>query len=175
MAQILGPSTDSPLDRLVVAGADRALQLMLWQGRFANPEMAVQITPADIKGLDDCADYLKITPAVRIWRPGGLPAIPPSPAMGKRQATSGREAIPFKDYVVVQMVEAGTENAFKPIENNERDFDRSQSAAGIRALREQIPALVGAVRSAVASGTFSESEILELCEAASKLAKAGAV
>lgn len=158
---------ENSFDSLVSAGASRALQLLLWKNRFDNPELSAQITAPDIKGLDDCADYLKITPDVRIWRPGGLPAI------AATSKTPGRAFIPYKDYVMVQMVEKGTENSFKPVENNETDFDRSQAAAAVRALREQIPVLAAAVKSAVAGGTFSESEIIELCEAATKLARAG--
>jgi hypothetical protein len=163
---------DNALNDLVKGGTEPALILALWQQRMVNPELNFKITPKDIKGLYDCTEYLKITPAVRIFRPGGLPAVEARPAVGRHPATAGRPAIPYADYVMVQLVAHGTTDAFKPVENNEADFDASEKMNKVRRLKETVPQLASIVRSGVARGQYSESEITELCEAATMLARA---
>ena len=169
---MLDEASNNALNELVKGGADPALQLVIWKARMKNPELAMVIKPEDIKGYYDCTEYLKVKPALRIFRPGGLPAIPPSAALGNRSATAGRPEIPFADYVVVQLVNDGTTDAFKPIENNQQDFDLQEKMNRIRAIRESIPELASIVKAGVARGQFSESEIADLCDAAITLARA---
>lgn len=163
---------DNILNELVKGGASIALMMALWKNRMANPELNLHITPEDIKGLVDCTEFHKITPALRIFRPGGQPAVEPRAAIGKHPATSGMPAVPYKDYVIVQLGAEGTTDAFKPIENNENDFNESERMNKIRRLKESVPQLASVVRGGVARGQFSESEITELCEAATLLARA---
>ena len=51
--------SDNPLDRLVASDPKRAIAMLLWKNRHANPELNVQITEQDIKGFDDCVEDRK--------------------------------------------------------------------------------------------------------------------
>lgn len=129
-----------PLDQLA-ADPKRVLALILWQRRLANPDMFIQINPKDLEGFDACVNYLEVKPDVLIRRPAGVPAQDAIPAVGKRRAVPARAAIPPRPYVVVTLVEEGTENVIRPVENNEADFNRAGEEAKIRHARDQAPEL----------------------------------
>jgi hypothetical protein len=130
-----------------------ALAMLLWQQRIANPEMSIEITPADIDSLRACAEYLSVTPAVRIFRPV---------QMAEKTLRPG---------FYVQLVDEATGSTFKPIESDEKELDRSQAAAKWRSAKESIPELVRTVKSAMARGETSDYVINELCDAAMLVAQ----
>lgn len=160
------------LDALVAAGPDRVAQLLLWKQRIQNPELAVTITPEDITGFAQCTQYLDIKPALLIWRRPGVEAKPGIPATANRRAVPPTPGMPPAPFVTVRLVVQGTHDGFKPIENNESDYDASQAANKVRQLRQDIPQLAGAVRAMIASGDYSTSVLNDFVDGAVALAKA---
>jgi hypothetical protein len=153
------------LDALVAGNAISAIALMLWKQRFVEPDMYVQITEADCRGFAECCEYLKVTPAVLIRRPGGVPAQEGIPASAGRRAVAAREAIQPKPYVVVTLVEEGTENAIRPVENNQADFDKSKDQAAVRKARDQAQGLADALITQGRTGEYSLSIIEDAAQA----------
>lgn len=159
-----------PLDKFAEGPLADVIAMLFWKARMQNPEMTVTVNESDIKGLADCAEFLEVTPKVMVYRAPGTPAVPEVPATRNSPARPARPAGPPRDFVVVQLVDQDG-NVFKPIENNERDFDKSQVAERLRRIREQAPGMAGMVRGMMQSGTFSNSELGDLCEAFEFLAK----
>lgn len=166
------PTDVDPLDALVDAGPYRAAQLLLWKQRIQNPELSVQITAEDIKGFADCTKYLDIKPALLIWRRPGVEPQPGMPATGKRRAVAPTPGMPPAPFVTVRLVVQGTHDGFRPIENNETDYDAAAMAVKIRQLRQDIPQLANAVRGMIASGDYSTALLNEFVEGAVTLARA---
>lgn len=161
-----------PLDALVAAGPERVLQLLLWKARHRQPDLYVQITPEDIKGLDDCVRYLKAKVEARIHRPEGLTAQDAVPASHNRRGVPGREATPPRNYVMVTLVEQGTKNAIRPVENNEEDYDVAADAAALRKARDQAPYLARRLVEQATSGETSLSDTQDAADALLILARA---
>lgn len=161
-----------PLDKFAEGPLEPVLAMLLWKGRMQNPELTVTVTQRDIEGLEACAGYLKISPKAVVYRAPGTPAVEAVPAMRGHPARPARPAGPPRDFVVVQLVDQNGD-VFKPIENNEGDFDRSQTQDKVRRIREQAPQMAGMVRGMMQSGTFSNSELGDLCDAFEFLAKHG--
>lgn len=156
--------TYDPLDIFAKGGLAEVVMMLFWRQRFDNPGFTVEVHPEDLKGFADCTAYLKVRPQIRVYRPGGVPAKAAIPATGNRRAVPGREAIPPKNYVVVQMVDEKGD-AFVPIENNQDAFDRAEQAKQVQRTREGAKALAAQLESDVASQTFSASTIREAAAA----------
>lgn len=166
------PRSTDPLDILAEGDPKRVIQLMLWKGRMANPDMLIKITPEDIKALDDCTNYLGVQPEAKIWRPQGRPAHDGAPARHGGQAIAPFPGDPPRNYVAVALVSAGTEDVFRPIENNEVDYDQADRLAKLKRMRENVPQLTATILAMAARQDFSNELITELCETARALAKA---
>lgn len=161
-----------PLDKFAEGPLGPVLAMLLWKQRMQNPELTVTVNEADLQGLEACAEYLKITPKAVVYRAPGRPAVEAVPATRGQPARPAIPAGPPRDFVVVQLVDQNGD-VFRPIENNEGDFGRSQTQDRIRRIREQAPGMAGMVRGMMQSGTFSNSELGDLCEAFEFLAKHG--
>lgn len=148
-----------------------ALMMVFWKARHANPEFTITVDSADLKGFQDCIQYLEVTPTIRVYRPQGLPAQEAVPATGKRRAVPGRPAKPPADYVVVQMVDKDG-NSIKAVENNDADYERAGEAAKLRTIRDSAPGLAAQLEADVRSNTLSTSTILEAAAALKVLARA---
>ena len=166
------PTKPDPLDALVAAGPERALQLLLWKARHREPDMYVQITPEDIQGLEDCARFLKVKFEARIHRPEGLAAQEAVPASHGRRGVPGRDATPPRNYVVVTLVEKGTGNAIRPVENNETDYDTARDQAAVRKARDQAPDLARRLIEQGNTGDVSLSDHQDAADALLILARA---
>ena len=162
-----------PLDQLAEGDPGRVIAMMLWKARLREPDMYVQITEQDIKGFDDCVKYLKVTPEVKIHRPAGLPAQDAIPASANRRATPGRAATPPKPFVIVTLVEKGTENVIRPVENNESDYDASLEAGALRKAKDQAGALAARIVEQGRTGDVSLSDMQDAANALLVLARAG--
>lgn len=160
------------LDALAQGDPKMVMALMLWKARLREPDMYVQITEADIKAFEDCVRYLKVKPSVMIKRPQGLPAQEAVAAQGNRRAVPARPATPPKPFVIVSLVEAGTENVIRPVENNESDYDSAQDAATIRKARDQAPDLANRLIKQASSGEFSLSDMQDAANALLVLSRA---
>lgn len=149
----------------------KVIALMLWKERFRNPEMALQITEHDIKGFNDCVQYLEVTPDVLIVRPQGRPAQDAVPAQGKRRAVPARAGEPPRPFVAVNMVAKGTVNSIKPIENNEEDAKRRDEAEALRRVRDRAAGIAAALMADLAQSQFSTNTVREAAAALQTLAR----
>lgn len=155
----------NPLDAFASADPQRVLQLVLWKARHQNPEMTVLITGEDLAAFDQCMAYQKINPHALIYRPEGRPASPGVPAAGTRRAIPPTAAEPPRPFVIVSLVERGTKNVVKPIENNEQDFKTGELVRQIQVVKRNIPDYVSSLRRAAASGDFSSATLEDTARA----------
>lgn len=161
-----------PLDALLEGDAQGVIALMLWKERMRCPDMFVRIDERDLKGFQDCCRYLKVIPEVRIFRPQGLPAQEARAAGAHRRAVPARPASPARPYVMVTLVEAGTENAIRPVENNQEDYDAAQAAAAVRKAKDQAQMLAERLVQQAQSGEYSLSDMQDAANALVTLARA---
>ena len=153
------PPPATPLDELHQAAPKALLGLLLWRDRFRNPSLSVTLTERDVIILKACRDYQAVQPQVEIWkRPGGL---------------------------IVAVVQAGTKladkagnitslgDAITPIEDNQGDKDKADTARRIQAIRDAAPALAARLISEDSQGIATRSTITEAAEALRLLASAG--
>ena len=148
----------------------RAIMLLYWKNRHQEPQFSINVTAADLKAFEDCVEYLKVKPEIRVFRPQGAPAHPGSPATDTRSAIPPRPAGKPKDYVVIQMVDEEG-NAIVPIENNEQDLQRGQEAQRIKRIRETAPQLAAQLIADLQANTTSSSTVMEAAEALKLLAR----
>ncbi len=156
---------EDPLDTLANGDPKDVIALILWKNRNKEPDMSVQITEHDIKGFQDCVEYLKVTPEVTIKRPQGMPAQVARRDLGSNRTIPAREAIPPRDYIVVNLVEKGTENRIVPVENNQEDYDKQQQAAAVRKARDQAQSLADALIGQARTGEFSTAVMQDAAQA----------
>lgn len=164
------PASD-PLDQLAAGDIGRVIALMLWKDRHRNPDLSVHITAQDIAGFEACVRYLEVTPEVKILRPPGRPAMPAIPP--SRTNPNGWPARPAeapRPHVFVGLVQKGSLDGFKPIENNEEDARRRDQANRLRRLKETGPGLAREMVAMAQSGTFSTATIEEAAQAIMDLA-----
>lgn len=156
-AQKPQPATATPLDELHSASARALIGLLLWRDRFRNPSMSVSLTERDVTGLKACTEYQGVEPVVEIWkRPSGL---------------------------IVAMVQAGTKlvdkagnitslgDAITPIENNQADKDKADSARQLQAIRDGANGLAARLLAEDAAGIATRSTIEEAAQALRVLAQ----
>jgi hypothetical protein len=160
------------LDALAQGDPLKILALMLWKNRLREPDLFMQIEEKDIDGFEDCVRYLKVIPEVLIERPAGLPAQPAIPATHHRRAVPARPATPPKPFVIVTLTDAQTGDCFRPIENNEHDYDRSLEMAKIKRIREQAPQMASRLVEQVNKGELSLSDAQDAAEALLLLSRA---
>lgn len=159
------------LDQLARKEPREIIALMLWKERHRNPELAVQITEQDITGFQACVQYLDVKYEVKIERPAGRPArpaIPPSKTNPNGWPPAPAE--PPRNFVFVGIVEKGTVNGIKPIENNEDDAKRRDQSNRLRRLKETGPGLAREMVAMARSGTYSSSTIEDAAQALIDLA-----
>jgi len=160
-----------PLDRLAKAGARDIIALMLWQNRFNNPSMSVQLAASDLEGLEKCVQFQKLQAEVVIMRPKGRPAQDPIPASPGRMAVPGRPADPPRPFVVVALVEKGSSsetspgNAITPMEDNEQDYARANAAKQLAEVKAGAAGLAGRLLAEDAAGIATRSTIEEVAHA----------
>lgn len=166
------PKPADPLDEFAAADPKAVMALMLWKARLREPDLFVQITEKDLEGFHACMRYLKVIPDVRIHRPQGLPATPAVPATAHRSAIPAREATPPKPFVMVTLVEKGTDNGIRPVEDNQDDFEASELAVLVRKASDNAQTYADRIVNAANSGEFSLSEMRDAAEALLILARA---
>lgn len=161
-----------PLDALTTGDPQRVMALMLWKNRMRNPDMAVQIEEKDIQGFDDCVNYLKVKPQVRVYRPEGLPAQDAIPASANRRAVPARAATPPRPYVIVVLTDQKGD-VIRPVENNEEDFAAAQDQGRTQRYREQAQSLAGQLMNQAKTGEYSLAVMQECADALVALSRAG--
>lgn len=158
------------LDVLADADPKRVIALMLWKARHTNPDLSVVISHEDIKGLADCTSYLEVTPEVLIERPQGAPAAPGIPARGRRAAVPARAAEGPRPFVVVALVQKGTKDGFKPIENSEEGAAKRDQAVAWQKAKDAAAVLASSLMNMAATGDYSTSVVQEASAALRALA-----
>ena len=160
-----------PLDALAMGPAKDVIALMLWKARHSEPELAVQITENDLSGFNACVNYLGVVPDVRIVRPQGRPGHGEIPATKTRSAIPAQEASPPRTFVVVSLVERGTENAIRPVENNTEDWQAAEEAKAFKHARDNALRIAGQMQQDAATGNFSSSTINDAVQCLVALAR----
>lgn len=161
-----------PLDALAEGDPRDVIALMLWKARFREPDMFVQITAKDIAGFNESCNYQKVKPSVLISHPPGREATPAIPATKNRKAIPATPAGPPKPYVIVTLVEEGTPNVIRSVENNEEDFDTAQDVATVRRMRDKANQLADLLVRGFRSGEQSESDVNDAADALRIMARA---
>src|SRR5260221_7353593 len=160
-----------PLDALVAGPLKDIIALMLWKNRHNEPELNVQLTERDLSGFRACVEYLHVTPEVRIVRPQGMPGHDAIPATRTRSAIPAAEPTPPKPNVTICLVERGTENAIRPVENNEQDWQAAEEAKNFNRARDRALQLAGELQQVAATGNFSSSVIQDAAQCLVALAR----
>lgn len=153
------PKQIDALDAFAASEPMRVLQLVLWKARHQNPEMTVLITAEDLSAFDQCMTYQKVIPGILVDRPDGRPAMPAIPAVGTRRAVPATLGEPPRPFVIVSLVERGTRNAVKPVENNEQDYQRGELAREAQVAKRNVPMLAAELRRTAVSGDFSSATL----------------
>jgi hypothetical protein len=165
------PQPKDALDALALGPVKDIVALMLWKNRHNEPDMAVKLTEHDLRGFRACVEYLRVVPEVRIVRPQGLPGHGGIPVTRTRSAIPPQEPTPPKPYIVIALVEKGSENAIRPVENNEEDFAAAAEAREFRHARDIALQIAGQLQRDVATGNYSSSTIDEAVKCLVALAK----
>lgn len=160
------------LDHLAEGDPKDIIAAMLWKARHHYPSLSMELTEKDLKGLNDCVTYLKVKPEVLIVRPQGRPAQAPQPAVGQRRAVPGFDAEPPRPFVVVALVEKGTANAIRAVENNVEDNERRIMAEAVAEYRARAGQIAANLENIVRTKDFSESDLREAAAALRTLAQA---
>lgn len=129
------------LEKFAQAKSEEHIALILWKFRHQIPDLAVTINEADLKGYQDCLDYLKVKPEVKVVsRPNyvGIVLV---------QKDTGDETNPG--------------NAIRVVENNEEDAARGEAAEQTRRMRERAPDLAYRLEVDAQAGTFSADMVIE--------------
>lgn len=153
------------LDQFAESDSSRVMQILLWKIRHDNEEMTVLIREEDIVAYDQCMEYQKAHPEVLVYRQPGIPAMPGQPAVGNRRAVPARPAEPARPFVIVGLVEKGTKNAIKPIENNEEDYELGEMKRQIQVVKRNLPDYAAALRRTAATGDFTAGTLEEIARA----------
>lgn len=164
MATKKAPRQD-PLDALTdPAALQRVLQLILWKNRHNDPSMTAVIRAEDIQGLEDCCEYLKVTPEAVVVRPAGRPAQPAIPPRGDRPGIPAMPAEAPRPHVVVALVAKGTMDAIRPLENNDDDTEKLLAGQNLRKWREKAAMLAGNAQSMASGGDVSTATLQEIAQ-----------
>jgi len=142
----------TPMQAFAQAAPQEHIALLLWKMRHANPELAVTVTEADVKGYMDCISYLKVTPEVKVFEHRGATVI----ALLEKDTE-------IRDKTTGALVSRG--NAIKPVENNEADFQRAEQHERVRMIRQTAPQLAQTLLNAANRGEFSEDLVREAAQA----------
>ena len=161
-----------PLDELAQGDPKKVIALMLWKARHREPDMYVKIDEKDIEAFDASNNHQKLRPDVLIERPAGLPAQEAIPATGHRRGTPARAATPAKPYLIVTLVERGTKNVIRSVENNQADFDTAQEAGAVRKARDGAQSIADQLTGQMRNGEFSNSVIQDAINSLLILARA---
>lgn len=166
--------TSDTLDRFkqtATTNPEKAAIMLLWLMRHHYPDLSIPVSEHDINALAECAAYLKITPALKVDRRPAIPARPAQPPTALHpQGVPGFEAKPAGKNVMIQLVDAESGDTFKPVENNEEDFERQAEAQRKARIRTETPQLAQMVHAAAARGEYSQELVMELAQAAITLA-----
>ena len=152
----------------------QALIVLLWKLRHQFPDLAVNIDRKDLGGLKACAEYLEVTPTLRIFRRPAIPARAATPPTHEHpKGLPGFAGAPASEHVTILVTDGGkNHDSFRPIENNEEDAQASERAAAVRQAKQMAPALAQQVASQATGGEFSKELVVEICSYAALLARA---
>lgn len=115
------------------------IALLVWKMRHSLPAMVVQITPADREAFKQSLAYNEQTVKVNIE---------------DRHGTT-----------MVHLTDEKTGDQVVVTENNEADADRGEAARNLRMVKQSAPELAARLKRDIASGSWADSMIDEVCSA----------
>jgi len=121
------------------------LAMLVWKFRHHLPALVVQVTPADIKGLQDTLAYNGQTLQVNVDQRG--------------------------ENILIHLTDAATGDQIIATENNEADLERAQAKANRMSIKQNAPQLAAQLRNDAATGNFSTAIIEEACHALDALSR----
>lgn len=153
-----------PLDMLVAGPTENVIAMLLWKNRHREPSMTAVIKPEDLQALADCCEYLKVTPAVAVVRPAGREATPAIPARGNRPGIPAMPGEPARPHVVVALVNKGTMDAIRPLENNDEDAELLQRGTETARWKSKAAMLSQQASGMAGSGDVSTAVLSEIAQ-----------
>lgn len=167
--------TKDPLKTFEALSRDEALTksvaMLLWKDRYRNPDMAVQVSAADLESFTKCTDYLSVEATVRIHRPQGRAAQEAMPATAKRSAQPAIPAESPRPYILIQLTDKDG-NSFVPIESTEDGAVLRDAANAQRTMKHRAPEIAAQLMSDLSGGAYSDATIREAAQMLMGLAKA---
>lgn len=163
-----------PLDRLCdPANMGEVICLLFWKNRFRNPSMQLTITPDDIDRFRASCDWLEVRPEALIKRPPGAPARPGyGPTAGRPEGFPGTPAEGPRDFVVVAVVDKGTEDVIRTAERDEEHGVKADETRALRDIVLRAPSLANAIMGQASEGVYSNAVITEAANALTTMARA---
>ena len=152
------------LDALAAGPLENVIAAMLWKNRHREPSMTMVLRRQDLQGLSDCCTYLKLVPQVVVLRPPGREAIPATPPRGNRPGIPAQPAEPPRPHVVVALVNKGTMDAIRPLENNDEDAELLVREEHRRRMQSKASFLAQAAIRMSSNGDVSTSELRDIAE-----------
>lgn len=128
--------------------ANVGIALVFWKLRNQYPEFAVVIEEREVQAFQQSLEYQSQKPSIYVE--------------AKKNATGS--------FIVVRVADAESGDMIRVSENNQEALSIAEAARKLKRQKEQIPALVAAVRGDMSQGTFSDDSIRSLCDAAMALA-----
>lgn len=172
--RIPAPPAVNPLDRICdPANMGEVICLLFWKNRFRNPGMQTTITPDDIDRFRASCDWLEVRPQALIKRPPGAPARPGyGPSPGRPEGFPGSPAEGPRDFVVVAVVDEGTEDVIRTAERDEEHGVKADRARNLRNIVNKAGNLAAAIMGQASEGVYSNAVITEAAEALQTMAAA---
>lgn len=125
---------------------DAIIALLIWKMRHTLPALVVQITQADREAFQQSLDYNEQTVKVNVE---------------DRKGTT-----------LIHLTDEKTGDQIIVTENNEADADRADAAKALRMVKQSAPELANQLRRDIASGSWADSMIEEVCAALVTLGRA---
>lgn len=148
-----------PKSALELLAPKDIIALMLWQNRFAKPDLATVITEKDMEGLKACLKYLKVEPEVNIVRKKGAVIVT---LIQKGSINADEKSPGFNP----------SGNGIVPVENNEEDFERAMKVQTVERARSKASTLGQELLNGIGTGTYSEGIMREAAEVLQTLSQA---
>lgn len=116
---------------------DEIIALLIWKMRHSLPALVVQITKADREAFRQSLEYNEQTVKVNVENRHGT--------------------------TLVHLTDEKTGDQIIVTENNEADADKGDAAKRLRMVKQSAPELANQLRRDLASGSWADSMIEEVC------------
>lgn len=141
MTTLKAQATEAARELAVMAAreSDEIIALLIWKMRHSLPALVVQITQADREAFKQSLEYNEQVVKVNVE---------------DRHGTT-----------LVHLTDEKTGDQIIVTENNEADLDKGEAAKRLRMVKQSAPDLANQLRRDIASGSWADSMIEEVCSA----------